>query len=169
MPQEIERKFLVGGAYKQLAAKNSRIVQGYICSARGRTVRVRIRDGRGYLTIKGPSDDEGLSRYEWERELPVQEAEELMRLCEPGVVDKTRHLVPWGGHTFEVDEFHGDNEGLTVAEVELSSPDEPFERPPFLGPEVTGDRRYYNSQLRIHPYKDWNHRPGENGTPGPEG
>ena len=153
--REIERKFLVTGEYKSLASSHSRIVQGYICSERGRTVRVRIRGGCGYLTIKGPSTDDGLSRYEWEREIPVAEAGELMKLCEPGVIDKTRYLVPFGGHTFEVDEFYGDNEGLVMAEVELSAPDEPFERPSFLGEEVTGDRRYYNSELMKHPYRAW--------------
>lgn len=155
MALEIERKFLVAGPYKQLAASHSRIVQGYICSGRGRTVRVRIRDDKGYLTIKGPSTDNGLSRYEFEKEITCDEARELMRLCEPGVIDKVRWLVPYGKHTYEVDEFFGDNEGLTVAEVELSSPDEPFERPPFLGEEVTGNRKYYNSSLRTYPYKDW--------------
>ena len=154
--QEIERKFLVtGDGYKQQASSQSRVVQGYISSARGRTVRVRIRDGRGYLTIKGASNASGTTRYEWERELPQEEAEELMRLCEPGIIDKVRYLVPCGGHTFEVDEFHGENQGLVVAEVELSREDEPFERPAFLGREVTGDVRYYNSQLMKHPYTEW--------------
>lgn len=155
MAQEIERKFLVAGDYKSAAVAASRIVQGYICSEQGRTVRVRIRDDRGYLTIKGPSTDNGLSRYEWEREIPLADARDLMKLCRGGVVDKTRYLVPFAGHTFEVDEFYGDNEGLVVAEVELSAPDESFERPAFLGQEVTGDRRYYNSQLMQRPYCLW--------------
>lgn len=155
MPQEIERKFLVTGDYKAKAYKQSRIVQGYISSARGRTVRVRIRDGKGYLTIKGASNASGTSRYEWEKELPLGEAEELMKLCEPGVIDKTRYLVRSGQHTFEVDEFYGENEGLVVAEVELASEDEAFEKPDFIGREVTGDVRYYNSQLMKHPYTDW--------------
>ena len=155
MPQEIERKFLVNDGWRTLAASSSRIAQGYICAEHGRTVRVRIRDGRGYLTIKGPSADGGLSRYEWEKEIPLADAEELMRLCPGGTVDKTRHLVPWEGHTFEVDEFHGENEGLVVAEVELKDPAEPFARPPFLGREVTGDARYYNSQLMRRPYRTW--------------
>ena len=148
MPQEIERKFLVEGEYKSQAYAQSRIIQGYISSARGRTVRVRIRDGRGYLTIKGASDSSGISRYEWEKEIPLNEAKDLMRLCEPGVIDKTRYLVRSGQHVFEVDEFYGENEGLTVAEVELASENEPFE-------EVTGDIRYYNSQLMKHPFKEW--------------
>ena len=145
MPQEIERKFLVTGEYKPQAYAHSRIVQGYISSARGRTVRVRIRDERGFLTIKGASNESGTSRYEWE----------LLKLCEPGVIDKTRYLVRSGQHVFEVDEFYGENEGLTVAEVELSSEDEPFVKPAFIGREVTGDVRYYNSQLMKHPFTTW--------------
>ena len=130
-------------------------MQGYICSARGRTVRIRIRDGKGYLTIKGASNASGTSRYEWEREIPLNEAEELMKICEPGVIDKTRYLVRSGKHVFEIDEFYGENEGLVVAEVELASEDEAFEKPGFIGQEVTGDIRYYNSQLMLHPYKSW--------------
>lgn len=158
MPQEIERKFLVKGDYKSQAYAQSRIVQGYICSARGRTVRVRIRDGKGYLTIKGASDAAGVSRYEWEKELPLNEAEDLMKLCEPGVIDKTRYLVHSGKHTFEVDEFYGDNEGLVIAEVELGAEDEDFEKPDFIGGEVSGDIRYYNSQLMKNPFSLWNHK-----------
>ena len=155
MSQEIERKFLVKGEYKSKSYEQSRIVQGYISSERGRTVRVRIRDGKGYLTIKGASNASGTSRYEWEKELPLSEAEELMKLCEPGVIDKTRYLVRSGRHTFEVDEFYGENEGLVVAEVELASEDEAFEKPDFIGREVTGDVRYYNSQLMKRPYTTW--------------
>ena len=155
MPVEIERKFLVQGDYKSLAVSHSRIRQGYICSSRGRTVRVRLRDDKGYLTIKGPSLNGGLSRYEFEKEISVDEALSLLCLCEPGMVDKIRWLVPVGKHVFEVDEFFGDNEGLVVAEVELADETEDFERPAFLGMEVTGDRRYYNSSLRSNPYKKW--------------
>lgn len=155
MALEIERKFLVTGDYKSLATSHSHIVQGYICSERGRTVRVRLRDERGYLTIKGPSRDGGLSRYEFEKEITYDEALSLLMLCEPGKVDKYRWLVPMGNHTYEVDEFLGENAGLVVAEVELRSPDDPFERAPFLGREVTGDRRFYNSSLRVHPYSEW--------------
>ena len=164
MPQEIERKFLVSDtSYRQLAYAARRMVQGYICSRQGRTVRVRITggattaegDARAFLTIKGPSDDGGLSRYEWEQELSLDDARELLRLCEPGAIDKTRYLVRVGRHTFEVDEFHGANRGLVIAEVELQAADEPFDRPAFLGAEVTGDRRYYNSQLTLHPYSTW--------------
>ena len=153
---EIERKFLVvGDSYKREAYSSSRIRQGYICSSRGRTVRVRIRDARGYLTIKGPSENGGLSRYEFEKETTLSEAEHLLELCEPGMIDKTRYLVKSGKHTFEVDEFHGDNEGLVMAEVELAYDDEPYEKPGFIGKEVTGDRRYYNSQLKAHPFSTW--------------
>lgn len=155
MAQEIERKFLVIGDFKSQAFEQSRIVQGYISSARGRTVRVRIRNGRGYLTIKGTSNESGTSRYEWEKELPLHEAEELMKLCEPGVIDKTRYLVRSGKHIFEVDEFYGENEGLIVAEVELNAEDEAFVKPSFIGQEVTGDVRYYNSQLMKKPYTTW--------------
>ena len=153
---EIERKFLVkGNGYKQQAYSHSHIQQGYICSSHGRTVRVRIRDERGYLTIKGPSENGGLSRYEFEKEITLDEAEHLMQLCEPGIIDKTRWLVKSGNHTFEVDEFFGENEGLVMAEVELGAEDEPYEKPDFIGQEVTGDRRYYNSHLRKNPFSVW--------------
>lgn len=156
MAQEIERKFLVkDDSYRAMAYSSSRIKQGYICSMRGRTVRIRIRDGKGYLTIKGPSNASGTSRYEWERELPLEEAEELMRLCEPGMIDKTRYLVKAGDHVFEVDEFYGENQGLVVAEVELKSENEAFLRPDFLGEEVTGQVKYYNSFLMKGPYCRW--------------
>ena len=153
---EIERKFLVrGDSYKRQAYSHSRIKQGYICSGRGRTVRVRRRDDCGFLTIKGPSFDGWLSRYEFEKEISLDEAEHLFALCEPGIIDKTRWLVKSGPHTFEVDEFYGDNDGLVMAEVELQSADETYEKPDFIGEEVTGDRRYYNSSLRVNPYKLW--------------
>ena len=153
---EIERKFLVkGNGYKQQAYSHSHIQQGYICSSHGRTVRVRIRDERGYLTIKGPSENGGLSRYEFEKEITLDEATHLMQLCEPGIIDKTRWLVKSGRHTFEVDEFFGENEGLVMAEVELGAEDESYEKPDFIGQEVTGDRRYYNSHLRINPFSVW--------------
>lgn len=156
MAVEIERKFLVvGDEYRRMAYSSDRIVQGYICRADGNSVRVRIRDGRGYLTIKGPSLDGGLSRYEWEREISLSEAEDLLLLCRDAKIDKRRYLVKCGNHTYEVDEFYGDNEGLVVAEIELSDKDEAFERPSFLGREVTGEARYYNGHLTRFPYKDW--------------
>ena len=156
MAQEIERKFLVkDDSFKELAFSFSRIAQGYICSTRGRTVRVRIRDDKGYLTIKGPAEENGLSRYEWEKELPLAEAQELMKFCEQGMIDKVRYLVQCGKHVYEVDEFYGDNEGLVVAEIELSSEDESFEKPDFIGEEVTGIVKYYNSFLMMFPYSKW--------------
>ena len=153
--QEIERKFLVVGEFKSLATKSTRITQGYLSSVPERTVRVRIKGDKGFITIKGIGSDSGASRYEWEKEIPVSEVEELLKICEPGVIDKTRFLVSAGKHTFEVDEFYGDNEGLIVAEVELASESETFEKPVFLGQEVTGDVKYYNSMLMKNPYKRW--------------
>ena len=156
MAQEIERKFLVlDDSFKHEAFSKSHIQQGYLCSERGRTVRVRIRDERAYLTIKGPSENGGLSRYEFEYEIPLEDARQMMQFCEPGIIDKTRWLVKSGKHTFEVDEFFGDNEGLVVAEVELSYDDEPYQKPHFIGKEVTGDRRYYNSCLCVKPFNKW--------------
>lgn len=149
MALEIERKFLVlNDSYKQEAFSHSHIIQGYICSERGRTVRIRIRDDRAYITIKGPSMDGGLSRYEFEQEIPLEDGLNLMKICEPGIIDKVRWLVKSGEHIFEVDEFFGKNEGLVIAEVELKSADDNPKIPDFIGKEVTGDRRYYNSQLR---------------------
>ena len=154
MAQEIERKFLVVGEYKNLAHTSMHLVQGYIASG-SRTVRVRISDDRAWLTIKGPSMDGGLSRFEWEHEIPAKEALVLLPLCEGALIDKRRYLVDFEGHTFEVDEFYGDNEGLVIAEVELQSVDEPVVYPDWIGKEVTGIRRYYNSYLRGHPYNVW--------------
>lgn len=155
MSFEIERKFLVCGEFKSQAFNSYRIRQGYVSTVGKATVRVRIRDDKGFLTIKGRSNAAGISRYEFETEVPLQDAEDLMELCEPGVIDKTRYLVRSGRHVFEVDEFYGENEGLVVAEVELSDEQEAFEKPDFIGQEVTGDRRYYNSHLRNYPYKLW--------------
>jgi len=152
---EIERKFLVKGEYKSLAHRSFRIVQGYLSSVTGRTVRIRIKGDKGYITIKGKSNASGLSRYEWEKEIPLNEAEELLLLCEPGAIDKTRYEIKVGKHTFEVDEFYGDNNGLTIAEVELETEDESYIQPEWLGEEVTGDRKYYNSSLTKHPFKEW--------------
>ena len=155
MAQEIERKFLVVGEYKLFAHNSMRIIQGYIATGL-RTVRVRIGDNRAWLTIKGPSHDGGVSRYEWERQIDMEGARELMKLAVGAVIDKCRYYVEYEGHTFEVDEFYGENEGLTIAEVELQSADEEFARPAWLGKEVTGDKRYYNARLREHPYREWN-------------
>lgn len=153
--QEIERKFLVtDDSYRALAYEKSEILQGYICSGHGHTVRVRTRGDKGYLTIKGPSMD-GISRFEWEKEITLQDARELFTLCRTGRVEKTRYLVRNGKHIVEVDEFHGENEGLVFAEIELSEVDEAFTRPSFLGDEVTGDSRYYNAYISKHPYSTW--------------
>lgn len=155
MAQEIERKFLVDGDFKNEAFKETRITQGYLSSVPERTVRVRVKGDKGFITIKGIGDETGASRYEWEKEIPVDEVKELLKICEPGVIDKTRYLVKHGDHTYEVDEFYGDNEGLVIAEVELESADESFQKPQWLGEEVTGDVRYYNSMLMKTPYKEW--------------
>ncbi|MDD2595659.1 MAG: CYTH domain-containing protein [Bacteroidales bacterium] len=155
MAQEIERKFLVAGNFKNEVTKATRITQGYLCSIPERTVRVRVKGEKGYITIKGIGNDSGANRFEWEKEIPVSEVQDLLKICEPGVIDKTRYLVPAGRHTFEVDEFYGDNDGLVVAEVELSEENEEFIKPAWLGKEVTGDVKYYNSMLMKNPYKNW--------------
>lgn len=154
MAQEIERKFRVVGEYKHLAHCSMHLVQGYIASG-SRTVRVRIADNKAWLTIKSASKDGGLSRFEWEKEITMSEALELMPMAVGSIIEKYRHLVEYKGHTFEVDEFLGENDGLTIAEVELTTLDEEFERPEWLGEEVTGIKRYYNSHLRAYPYKSW--------------
>ena len=153
---EIERKFLVkkGDAFKRAAFSCSHIVQGYI-PADGATVRIRIRDNQAYLTIKSHSVDGGLSRYEFEKEITMDEAQHLIKLCKGGVIDKHRYLVKSGNHTFEIDDFHGENVGLIMAEVELSSTEEEFEKPEFIGIEVTGDKRFYNSHLLENPFSLW--------------
>lgn len=152
---ETERKFLVlDDGYKAQAVESHRIRQGYIAHDMGRSVRVRILDDKGILTVKGPFIGLG-SRPEWEKEISLQEAEDLFRLCKPGSIDKTRWIVPAGERKFEVDEFHGDNEGLVMAEIELKSQDEAFGRPSWLGDEVTGDPRFYNGYLARNPFKNW--------------
>lgn len=155
MAQEIERKFLVTGDFKKDAFKQTRITQGYLSSVPERTVRVRIKGAQGFITIKGIGNASGASRYEWEKEIPVSEVEALLQICEPGVIDKTRYQVKSGTHTFEVDEFYGENQGLVVAEVELSAEGEAFVKPVWLGEEVTGDTKYYNSMLMKNPYTKW--------------
>ncbi|NJM79765.1 MAG: CYTH domain-containing protein [Flavobacterium sp.] len=153
---EIERKFLVNSsAFMMEAVKHNRIVQGYLSSVPERTVRVRIKGQNGYLTIKGQSNKSGLSRMEWEKEILVEEAEQLLQLCEKGIIDKTRYEVIVGVHVFEVDVFTGDNEGLVMAEIELTNENEVFEKPDWLGEEVTQDNRYYNSYLSKNPFKNW--------------
>jgi adenylate cyclase len=154
--QEIERKFLVKGDFKPFVTKQTKIVQGFLSTVPERTVRVRIKGTQGFLTIKGIGNASGASRYEFEKEISLQEAQELMAICEPGVIDKTRFIVPAAnGLVFEVDEFYGENEGLTVAEIELPSEDTSFTKPEWLGEEVTGDVKYFNSMLMKNPYKNW--------------
>jgi len=153
---EIERKFLVlSDAYKGEASAKIRIVQGFLNTDPERTVRVRIKGEQGFLTIKGKGNDTGVSRFEWEKEITISEAEALLKIVEPGGIEKFRYEVLVGNHTFEVDEFFGENEGLIVAEVELKSEDEAFKKPVWLGEEVSGITKYYNSQLCKHPYKSW--------------
>ena len=158
MGLEIERKFLVAGDFKPFANKATRIIQGYLSSVPERTVRVRIKDDKGFLTVKGTSSKSGTTRFEWEKEIPVGEAQELIAICESGVIDKTRYIVEAGRHIYEIDEFHGDNQGLIVAEIELASEDETFAKPQWLGKEVTGDTRYYNSMLMKNPYRNWKNK-----------
>ncbi|MBR1469335.1 MAG: CYTH domain-containing protein [Prevotella sp.] len=155
---EIERKFLVkkGSDFKRQAFASSHVQQGYIpCETA--TVRIRLRDDEAFLTIKGKPVDGGLTRYEFEKNITREEAENLLKICRGGVIDKHRYLVKShdGHHTFEIDEFHGENDGLVMAEVELSRPDEPFEKPDFIGPEVTGDRRFYNKHMLRYPFSLW--------------
>lgn len=153
---EIERKFLVTSTdFMQQSHAQHRIAQGYLNSSLERTVRVRIKDDKGFLTIKGKSNATGISRFEWEKEIAFTEAERLLLLCEKGVIEKTRYHVNIGEHLFEVDVFYGENEGLIVAEIELSEENESFEKPDWLGLEVTNDERYYNAYLSRHPYKSW--------------
>lgn len=154
--EEIERKFIVTTTeFIQESIVQNRIVQGYLNSDPNRTVRVRIKGSKAFLTIKGIGNDSGTTRFEWEKEIAVIEAELLLQLCEKGIIDKTRYEIPIGKHTFEVDVFSGENQGLTMAEVELSNENESFEKPKWLGIEVTGDKRYYNSYLSQNPFTTW--------------
>lgn len=157
MFQETERKFLVCGDYKAEVYESTEIRQGYLCGGSGVTVRVRQRSDKGYLTIKGARSRSGLSRFEWEKEITADDAQTLLSLVQGGLVEKTRHLArnTDGRHIWEIDEFHGANQGLVVAEIELSSENEPFDRPDWLGQEVSDDPRYYNSHLLTHPYSQW--------------
>lgn len=155
---EIERKFLVASnAYRAEAFASKRIVQGFLNTNPQRTVRVRIRGNEGFLTVKGIGNETGTTRFEWEKQITVREATALLELCEPGTISKTRYEVKSGAHIFEIDEYEGDNAGLVVAEVELTEENAILEKPHWLGEEVTGDPRYYNSQLCKDPFKNWNH------------
>ena len=155
MPYEIERKFLVTGTFKNLAFRKSRIRQGYISTGKHATVRVRTKEDKGYITIKGKPISEGFMRYEWEKEIPFLDAEELLLLCDDSYVDKIRYEISMGNHIFEVDEFLGKNQGLLVAEIELKDEHEVFEKPNWLGMEVTFDKKYTNTHLAKHPFTEW--------------
>lgn len=153
---EIERKFLVKNLnYKSESFEKKCIKQGYLNSNKNRTVRIRVSDDTGFITIKGKSNKNGTSRFEWEKEISATEAEELLLLCEPTIIEKTRYLIKVGYHTFEVDEFAGENSGLVVAEIELNAEDEVFEKPNWLSKEVTGDLKYYNSSISKLPFINW--------------
>lgn len=158
MGQEIERKYLITGEFKSKAIKSLQIKQGYLSSIPERTVRVRIQDDQGFLTIKGSNKKNSISRFEWEKEITKEEANELIQLCEVGIIDKIRYIVPFGNKIIEVDEFYGENEGLILAEIELDYENETIEIPNWLGKEVTDDPRYYNSMLMKNPYKNWDNK-----------
>jgi adenylate cyclase len=154
--KEIERKFLVSSdSFKRESFKEEKIIQGFLSSVPERTVRVRIKNNTGYITIKGIGNKTGTTRFEWEKKITLDEANGLFKICEPGTIVKTRFNVKSGKHVFEVDEFHGENNGLMIAEIELESEDEAFKKPEWLGVEVTGDIKYYNSYLVKNPYKIW--------------
>lgn len=156
MPHEIERKFLVQSTdYKKAAFSKTVMKQGYLSSVPERTVRIRIQGDKGFITIKGIGDSAGITRYEWEKEIAIGDAEELLHLCEPGVIEKNRFNVRVGDHVIEVDEFDGENKGLVIAEIELDREDEAFEKPDWLGREITGDNRYYNAMLAKKPFRTW--------------
>ncbi len=156
MSVEIERKFLVkNNDFKSESYSKKHIKQGYLNSDKNRTVRIRIANEKAFITIKGKSNSTGTTRFEWEKEIKKEEAESLLLLCEPSIIEKTRYLVKVGHHVFEVDEFYGDNEGLVIAEVELNDETEKFTKPDWLNEEVTGDKRFYNSSISKTPFKDW--------------
>jgi len=156
MAQEIERKFLVNSDdFKRESFSETKIVQGFLSTVPERTVRIRIKENKGFITIKGIGNQSGTTRFEWEKEISVKEANDLLKICEPGVISKIRYHVKSGRHTFEVDEFYGENEGLIIAEVELDSEVEVFSKPQWLGEEVTGQRQYYNSMLAVNPFTKW--------------
>jgi adenylate cyclase len=153
---EIERKFLVlSEVFINEAFSKKRIVQAYLNSKPERTVRIRIKEGKGFLTIKGKGNATGITRLEWETEIPLPDAEKLLTICESGTIDKIRHEVKVGNHLYEVDVFAGENEGLIIAEIELQFEDEAFEKPSWLGKEVTNDERFYNAYLSVKPFKSW--------------
>lgn len=153
---EIERKFLVRNEnYKKQATHQFQIAQGYLNTDPHRTVRVRVKGDKGYINVKGIGNASGTTRFEWEKEIDVTEAQALLEMCEETIIDKIRYEVPYGNHLYEVDEFKGQNDGLVVGEIELSSEDEDFDKPDWLGEEITGQDKYYNSYLSNTPYKNW--------------
>ncbi|GAA4275214.1 CYTH domain-containing protein [Aquimarina gracilis] len=153
---EIERKFLVASeAFKKEAQKSTQIVQGFLNTDPIRTVRIRIKGNQGFITVKGIGNESGTSRFEWEKPISVNEAEQLLSLCEPGMIEKIRYEIQSGKHTIEVDEFFGQNKGLVLAEIELDNENESFLKPDWLGKEVTGDPKYYNAQLSKNPFHLW--------------
>jgi adenylate cyclase len=153
---EIERKFLVKGEFKKFAIKSYKIAQGFLSTVPERTVRVRIKDNKGFITVKGLSNKSGTTRFEWEKEISLKEAENLLAICEPTLIEKVRHIIPTTNKLyFEVDEFLGENKGLLIAEIELPSEDVQFNKPNWLGKEVTGEIKYYNSMLAKNPFKKW--------------
>ncbi len=156
MAQEIERKFLVKGDFKTFAIEEKKIIQGYLSTVAKSTVRIRISDNKGYITIKGIANKSGISRYEWEKQIPIDEAYDLLELCEDNRIEKTRYIIPANGDlVFEVDEFYGENEGLIIAEIELPNEDSSFTKPLWLSKEVTGITKYYNAMLLKKPFKNW--------------
>lgn len=156
MSLEIERKFLVkNDDFKKVAFQQKTLKQGYLNSDKHRTVRIRIADNQGFITIKGVSNTSGTTRFEWEKEIDVKEAKQLLALCEPTIIEKTRFFLKNGSHIFEIDEFFGENKGLLIAEIELNSENEAFEKPTWLGEEVTGNTKYYNSYLSKFPFSTW--------------
>lgn len=152
---EIERKFLVKGDFMPYVSKSFEIKQGYMLASPEKTVRVRVKGDKGYLTIKGKTNENGFSRFEWEKEILVADAELLLELCDENTISKIRYEVLFEGKIFEIDRFYGANEGLLLAELELESEDEPFATPDWLGQEVTHDYRYYNSYLSKNPFTRW--------------
>jgi len=156
MNTEIERKFLVKGSFKEFAEKSYKIAQGFLSTAPERTVRIRIRDHQGFITVKGIGNNSGTTRFEWEKEILLEEAENLLKLCEPTIIEKIRYIIPSEDNLFfEVDEFHGENNGLVIAEIELPSEDTNFNKPIWLGEEVTGEIKYYNSMIAKNPFNKW--------------
>ena len=154
--QEIERKFLVrSDGFKKQAFQKTLFVQAYLNTDPERTIRIRISGDKAFMTIKGKSSENGLTRFEWEKPIELKEAKELLKLCEPGKIEKYRYLISAGDHTYEVDEFLGGNAGLVLAEIELEKEDDKFEKPDWLGEEVTGNKNYYNSNLIAKPFKTW--------------